>query len=58
LLLGFLALASAVAMARSLSLFHPNQRIVISTEAAHALGERRSGEICFSTTPFRAHTAY
>jgi hypothetical protein len=29
--------------------FSPTQRIVISTEAAHALCEQRSGEIRFST---------
>jgi len=31
------------------SLPYPNQRIVISTEAAHAFCEQRSGEIRFST---------
>jgi hypothetical protein len=29
----------------------PNQRILISTEAAHAFCEQRSGEICFSIGP-------
>src|SRR5216683_4594107 len=41
----------------SLILFtYPNQRIVISTEAAHAFCERRSGEIRFSTGAPRSNS--
>jgi len=38
-----------------LSVSFPIKRTVISTEAAHALCEQRSGEIRFSTRTFTSH---
>jgi hypothetical protein len=35
---------------------YPNQRIVISTKAAHAFCEQRSGEICFSIEALRSNS--
>jgi hypothetical protein len=40
-------LSAVVFTPRPLS-FHPNSKTVISTKAAHALCERRSGEICLA----------